>query len=50
MTTPTTATVSTDDACLIWEEQSYSASQDSQQTQDEIRAKNAVRNDYCRGR
>ena len=50
-TTPITATTKkADPVCLIWKEQSYSASLDSKPTVDEIRDKNAVRNKYCKGK
>jgi hypothetical protein len=46
----TTRTTATDKAvCSIWGNVTYSASSDSQQTVDEIRALNAKRDAYCRG-
>ena len=43
----TTRTTATDDACLIWLSQSYSAANDAPETVDEIRQKNAIRDAYC---
>lgn len=45
-TTRTTETTGSD-ACLIWQEQTYSASEDSEQTVREVREQNARRAAYC---
>ena len=47
--TTTRTTETGKEVCLIWQDQSYSASKDSQQTVEEIRAKNAKRAAYCKG-
>lgn len=46
----TTRTTATDDVCLIWGAQSYSAQADTAETVAEIRKRNAVRDAYCKAR
>ena len=46
----TTRTTATDDACLIWVPVTYSANGDTPQTVQEIRALNAKRDAYCKGK
>jgi len=48
--TPSTATITADDVCLIWDPITYSSKGDSEETKAQVRENNAERTSYCLSR
>ena len=47
---PVTGTTGSKPVCLIWKDITYSGSEDSAQTVQEVRELNAKRDAYCKGK